>query len=456
MTCTSADCLLWETARSDVAMCRETRYLLSSRGRFLVWAFVFMCIGSLITIFVVSIDRSLVCHKLSAPIPHLPRIVSTSVQPSLVSVAQTNASPASVAVTDEWPPLNLDYEANTDILTFIHIQKTGGSDFLSHIVTARHKRSDLRLCYPPSDYLRKRVRKKREFLVCSLRPPRRSKKTTLALPEMWLVSEKTFGWICGLHPYLSEMKTCLPAFLNDNFGYKQRRFNFFTILRHPVVRFLSEYMHVRRGATWAYGHQCGGKMITEKQVPACYDGYYKGKSWKSVSLQNFMDCPHNWAMNRQTVMLADLEAAGCFNTSHINSKHREQLLLNSAKRNLEKISFFGLSEYMVESEQLFEHRFNVKFDVPCKQKKIDYLHSAPLLHQVWNNSTLYNRIAELNNLDMELYNHALKIFSRRLKTSLGFQIDTEKLSKQVQGLGVSASVSYLKRYYNLKEKGVLT
>ena len=113
MTCTSADCLLWETARSDVAMCRETRYLLSSRGRFLVWAFVFMCIGSLITIFVVSIDRSLVCHKLSAPIPHLPRIVSTSVQPSLVSVAQTNASPASVAVTDEWPPLNLDYEANT-------------------------------------------------------------------------------------------------------------------------------------------------------------------------------------------------------------------------------------------------------------------------------------------------------------------------------------------------------
>ena len=57
---------------------------------------------------------------------------------------------------------------------------------------------------------------------------------------------------------------------------------------------------------------------------------------------------------------------------------------------------------------------------------------------------------------MELYNHALKIFSRRLKTSLGFQIDTEKLSKQVQGLGVSASVSYLKRYYNLKEKGVLT
>lgn len=447
-----SDRLQWE-GHSDSDMCRETKYILSSRGRFLAWAFVFMCIGALITIFVVTLDRSLICRPFPLPMSHLPRVVSSD-HPSSLAI-RANASPTA-AVADEWPALDLDFESNRDVLAFIHVQKTGGSDFLSHLVTARHKQTGLRLCYPPSEYLRKRVRKKREFLVCSLKAPKRSKTTTLALPEMWLVSEKTFGWVCGLHPFLSEMQTCLPPFLRDNFGYKQRSFHYFTVLRHPVVRFISEYMHVRRGATWAYGHQCGGKMITAEQVPACYKGYYKGKSWKSVSLEEFMDCPHNWAMNRQTVMLADLEAAGCFNSTSTTVEQREQIMLESAKQNLEKMAFFGLSEYMVESEQLFGHRFNVKFDVPCRQKRIDYLHSAPIVHQVWNDSALYDKIAKLNHLDIQLYDYAVQLFSRRLRSSVGLQIDRNRLDKQVQSLSVSASVSYLKRYYNLKEKGVIT
>lgn len=440
---------------SDLVMCRrEPRFCFSSRVRSFTWAFVFMCIGALLTLLVITSDRSLVCPELPpVAVPHLARVVTTLAPRENVTLA---LGMPLAAVSDVWQPLDLDLRSSRDVLAFIHIQKTGGSSFLSHLVTARHRQTRLRLCYPPSDYLKKRVRKKREFLVCSLQPPRRSKTTVLGLPEMWLVSEKTYGWICGLHPFLSEMQNCLPAFINDNFGYKKRNFHYFTIIRHPVIRFLSEYMHVRRGATWAYGHQCNGRMITADQIPACYDGYYKGKSWRNVSLDKFMDCPHNWAMNRQTVMLADLESVGCFNRTRVLTKERKRLMLESAKKNLEKIAFFGLSEFMIETEQLFEYRFKMKFDVPCRQKKYEYLHSAPLLYQVWNNSSLYDRIANLNYIDMELYKYAVELFSKRLSSSVGLKIDTFKLDKQIQALGASASVSYLRRYYSLKEAGVIS
>lgn len=439
----------------------ESRYWVTSRAKSLIWAFLFMCLGGSITIFVISTDKSLVCPRYpTTHPPHLPRLVHAGTAMSSVTDTAANASAAASikltveAIEGEWPPLELNFRENKDILTFIHIQKTGGSDFLSHVVSVRDKKSHERLCYPPSDRLRRRARKKRNFFVCSVSTRNKRRLDANPLPEMWLASEKTYGWVCGLHPFLSEMKKCMPVFLSDNFGYRQRTMHYFTVLRHPISRFISEYMHVRRGATWAYGHQCNGKMITEEQVPACYPGYYQGKFWSNVSLEKFMECPYNWALNRQTVMLADLDGIGCFNRTVASTKERGQRMLQSAKRNLQKMSFFALSEYMVESGLLFEHRFKVKFSIPNKQKKLEYQHSAPLMHQIWSNSTLYNRIAELNHLDMELYEYAVTLFSERL-ASLGVEMDTNKLDKQVKALGVSASVSYLRRYYTLKEKGIL-
>ena len=177
-----------------------------------------------------------------------------------------------------WPTLHLDWHEGRDVLVNIHIQKTGGSDFLTHVVTAKWEGE--RLCYFPDPRFKKAVGRKKNFVVCpiSREIPLQPVKTASGtyLPEMWLASEKTYGWVCGLHPLLAEMKACLPNFLNKNYGRRKRDFYFMTLLRHPISRYISEFLHVRRGATWAYGHQCDGHLITGKEMPACYPGFYEG------------------------------------------------------------------------------------------------------------------------------------------------------------------------------------
>ena len=38
--------------------------------------------------------------------------------------------------------------------------------------------------------------------------------------------------------------------MNENYGIKKRNLIYITNLRSPVQRFLSEWKHVQRGATW--------------------------------------------------------------------------------------------------------------------------------------------------------------------------------------------------------------
>ena len=45
-------------------------------------------------------------------------------------------------------------------------------------------------------------------------------------------------------------------------------------------------------------HLCHGEPVSKTEVPPCYDEE-KG-IWENVSLKEFMDCPSNWAANRQT------------------------------------------------------------------------------------------------------------------------------------------------------------
>ncbi|KMQ86849.1 heparan-sulfate 6-o-sulfotransferase 2-like protein, partial [Lasius niger] len=118
----------------------------------------------------------------------------------------------------------------------------------------------------------------------------------------------------------------------------KRRYFYLTIIRDPVARYLSEFKHVQRGATWRGArHWCGG---TQANIPQCYNG----SSWKNVSLEQFMACPYNLASNRQTRMLADLSIVGCYNST-LSSIDRDRLMLASAKHNLQFMPFFMLTEY---------------------------------------------------------------------------------------------------------------
>lgn len=75
-----------------------------------------------------------------------------------------------------------------------------------------------------------------------------------------------------------------------------RKFYYITLLRDPVSRYLSEWRHVQRGATWKTSlHMCDGRTPTPEELPSCYEG----SDWSGCTLQQFMDCPYNLANNRQ-------------------------------------------------------------------------------------------------------------------------------------------------------------
>lgn len=98
--------------------------------------------------------------------------------------------------------------------------------------------------------------------------------------ENWLFSRYSTGWKCGLHADWTELTSCVDSELNkieDN--NVKRRYFYITIIRHPVARYLSEFRHVQRGATWKGArHWCGG---IEANIPQCY----ARPNWQGVTLE---------------------------------------------------------------------------------------------------------------------------------------------------------------------------
>uniref|UniRef100_A0A3Q3JHV5 Heparan-sulfate 6-O-sulfotransferase n=1 Tax=Monopterus albus TaxID=43700 RepID=A0A3Q3JHV5_MONAL len=184
-----------------------------------------------------------------------------------------------------------------DVIVFLHIQKTGGTTFGRHLVR------NIQLERP-----------------CECHQGQ--KKCTCYRPgkkETWLFSRFSTGWSCGLHADWTELTRCVPTkssflkirlyckwrFILCSQCYKiwcianlmssfspvpSRNYYYITILRDPVSRYLSEWRHVQRGATWkASLHVCDGRSPTLSELPSCYSG----DDWSGCSLQEFMDCPYN-------------------------------------------------------------------------------------------------------------------------------------------------------------------
>ncbi|TKC43446.1 hypothetical protein EI555_020277 [Monodon monoceros] len=187
-------------------------------------------------------------------------------------------------------------------------------------------------------------------------------------------------------------------------GSKARKFYYITLLRDPVSRYLSEWRHVQRGATWKTSlHMCDGRTPTPEELPPCYEG----TDWSGCTLQEFMDCPYNLASNRQVRMLADLSLVGCYNLSFIPEGKRAQLLLDSAKKNLRGMAFFGLTEFQRKTQYLFERTFNLKFIRPFMQ------YNSTRAGGVEVGEDTIRRIEELNDLDVQLYDYARDLFQQR-------------------------------------------
>ncbi|XP_032284116.1 heparan-sulfate 6-O-sulfotransferase 2 isoform X2 [Phoca vitulina] len=301
-----------------------------------------------------------------------------------------------------------------DLIVFLHIQKTGGTTFGRHLVR------NIQLEQPCEC----RVGQKK--CTCH-RPGKR---------ETWLFSRFSTGWSCGLHADWTELTSCVPAVVDgkrdarlrpsskDRWGSPNinpganspsstkarnasksgKNFHYITILRDPVSRYLSEWRHVQRGATWkASLHVCDGRPPTSEELPSCYTG----DDWSGCPLKEFMDCPYNLANNRQVRMLSDLTLVGCYNLSVMPEKQRNKVLLESAKSNLKHMAFFGLTEFQRKTQYLFEKTFNMNFISPFTQYNTTRASSVEI------NEEIQKRIEGLNFLDMELYSYAKDLFLQR-------------------------------------------
>lgn len=274
-----------------------------------------------------------------------------------------------------------------DVMVFLHIQKTGGTSFGRHLV------HDLDLKRPCT------CQKRRKRCFC-FRPHS---------DQNWLFSRYTTGWRCGLHADWTELTSCVDGVLDQLEGHESKRKYFYiSLLREPVARYLSEYRHVQRGATWKGSrHMCKGRTPTNSELPPCYTD----SSWYGVKLDDFADCTSNLAANRQTRMLADLELVGCYNRTYMPQTERDRVLLASAKRNLASMAYFGLTEFQKISQYIFEETFNLRFAIPFEQNNA----TVSSLTMSTLNTEQAAKISHLNSLDIELYSFAKKLLFQRFE-----------------------------------------
>ena len=130
--------------------------------------------------------------------------------------------------------------------------------------------------------------------------------------------------------------------------------------------------------------------------------------WTTVSLDEFLSCPRNLANNRQTRMLANLSAIGCYDDDVASTSGYRDRMLSSAKLNLRAMAFFGLVEFQSETQRLFENTFKVKFPEDFRQSRVTHASRVDVTHRQ------LERLAKVNGMDLELYEFAKQLFFLRL------------------------------------------
>jgi len=309
--------------------------------------------------------------------------------------------------------------SSSDVMVFLHIQKTGGTTFGKHLV------QDIDLENPCLCH-RRRNRLNRRKLHCDcFRPGTRDRN--------WLFSRYSTGWKCGLHPDWTELTSCVDKYLVGlEGGMVDRRYFYITFLRDPVDRYLSEWRHVQRGATWRTAELRCGNQSWADVLPKCYEDDGDLSDWSGVGIGEFMDCEDNLAANRQTRMLADLELVNCYNKSAMDPSKRDTIILNSAKANLERMAYFGMTEEQQISQYLFEETFNLEFKISFQQYNKSDTHSGASKEKL-NDKTI-EKIRALNHLDNELYKFAHQLLKNRFEnmkvTDESFQAHMQRLGKE--------------------------
>ncbi|XP_052216167.1 heparan-sulfate 6-O-sulfotransferase 1-A-like isoform X3 [Dreissena polymorpha] len=278
-----------------------------------------------------------------------------------------------------------DFNIDVDVIVYLHIQKVGGTTFNNHLINDLDKGFN---CGCTKDVITNPC-------LCKNKNG-----------YIWLFSWFTVGWPCGLHADWTMLHECIDTAMNDlEEQTRKRRYFYITLLRDPVSRYLSEWQHQRLGQHWEDAKlQCGGKRVELFDIRPCfYD------TWHGVSLDEFMECRDNLAVNRQTRMIADLTKSNCYYRRGITPEKRAEVQLESAKQNLQQMPFFGLTERQTETQHLFEKMFGRKF-----KTSFTYLNDAEEEDMISEDEFVH--LMQHIELDMQLYLYAAELFKEKLRT----------------------------------------
>ena len=118
-------------------------------------------------------------------------------------------------------------------------------------------------------------------------------------------------------------------------------------------------------------------------------------------------------INRMTRMLANLSLSDCYRPkSNKTQKERDEIMLASAKANLAQFTAFGLTEYPEETQALIGKSVSgMKFKSPlARDPDINNGTSYVIL-----SDTVWNKMVDVNHLDVRLYQYAKDLFFQRLE-----------------------------------------
>lgn len=111
----------------------------------------------------------------------------------------------------------------------------------------------------------------------------------------------------------------------------------------------------------------------------------------------------------------------------MSAADRDRIMLASAKKNLQSMAFFGLTEYQKISQYIFEETFNLRFLVPFEQNNATVSSSTmPTLTK-----RQQEKISQLNSLDVELYEFAKRLLMERFEKLKARDADFDKRFKHL-------------------------
>ncbi|CAL1544634.1 unnamed protein product [Lymnaea stagnalis] len=258
--------------------------------------------------------------------------------------------------------------------------------------------------------------------------------------QPWLFhSFNTTGYVCGEFADFTTLNNCPIDRWFKTSGRDPRPFRRYflvTMLREPMARYLSEWLHTRDEDTFFKNEPRLYRNISlelQKKGLACYLGI----KLSNLPLLDFIRCKENSANNRQTRMLANLAEV---NALRLRGQAYDEALLKSAKQTLLRLPFYGILDRLDDTMVLLEAELGFHFRQPLHRQHTASETLLPL------EPGMLQLVQQANHLDLKLFQFATKLFDDKLSKKIGghFQqkdnLITDNTQVENNGVGLDENV----------------